>query len=157
MRYNKNNRPDRRKDEASEQEIGQQFFEKEMIFTPSVNMHMFSTIPNSAGLNRFGIVSDGANPGYNPTQTQMILGLMNPWNDARNIQAESTKPETPNLVVTPRSPTRIGISFDVSSLPSDAEITSASLNLTVSSSRNWKDNPVLSDQETSIGTNIENT
>jgi hypothetical protein len=66
--------------------------------------------------------------------TQVPIGLLNPWNDGEDAPLEGGRLGT---LIQVRSPTRTAMAFNLSSLPANAQITDAKLNLTVANSRNW--------------------
>ena len=64
-----------------------------------------------------------------PSSAQSIpIGFINPWNDGANIQFTSTEQS-----VAPRTPTRAVLSFNISEIPQNSTIVSASLNIGVES------------------------
>lgn len=66
--------------------------------------------------------------------TQVPIGLLNPWNDGEDAPPEGGMLGT---LIQVRSPTRTAMAFNLTSLPANAEITEAKLNLTVANKRNW--------------------
>jgi len=67
--------------------------------------------------------------------TQVPIGLLNPWNDGEDAPSEGSGGL--GTVIQVRSPTRTAMAFNLTSLPANAEITEAKLNLTVANKRNW--------------------
>ena len=72
----------------------------------------------------------------NELANQVPIGLLNPWNDGEDIHPDSSGGlGTTNIAN--RSPTRVAMAFNLSSLPANAQIIDAKLNLTVANKRNW--------------------
>lgn len=75
-----------------------------------------------------------ANPDFK-TLPQMAIGLLNPWDDGHD------RPDNAGPLAAqtrPRTPTRIAMAFNLASLPTNAQIIDAKLNLTVTANkRNW--------------------
>lgn len=65
---------------------------------------------------------------------EMAIALLNPWDDGHD------RPDNlpgQNQQTRPRSPTRIAMAFNLQSLPTNAQILDAKLNLTVTRQREW--------------------
>lgn len=74
------------------------------------------------------------NPSFE-TLPEMAIALLNPWDDGHdrpdNLPGQITQQTKP------RSPTRIAMAFNLQSLPTNAQILDAKLNLTVTRQREW--------------------
>jgi hypothetical protein len=94
-------------------------------YAPSVGNDRWNQIPNS-----------NQSPFSPQTASQLVVGLMNPWNHA---DASNYPPNEGTLttVIEPRTPTRTAIGFDLSGIPANATITQANLNLTVAQTNEW--------------------
>lgn len=84
------------------------------------------TIPNELRLTF-------TNPSFE-TLPEMAIGLLNPWDDGHDRPNDDGPFGFPTK---PRTPTRIGMAFNLQSLPTNAQITDAKLNLTVTRQRDW--------------------
>lgn len=115
-------------------ETGETYTEYEMIVLPKFDTFIFHQPPlsptSSENWNQRwnGVLQGAANP---ETSQEIPIGLLNPWNDGG-------PPSGPlAITVAPRTPTRSIVSFDLSAVPTSANITDARLNLTVSSKTYW--------------------
>jgi hypothetical protein len=99
-----------------------------LIVLPTFDTFIFHN-PTTQGSDRWDELSQGT-PN---TSTSLIVGLLNPLNDA-NDQPPSGSFSTP---VAPRTPTRTILAYGLTGLPANASIISATLNLTVNGTRAW--------------------
>jgi len=81
-----------------------------------------------------GLRLTSANPNFN-TLPEMAIGLLNPWDDGHDRPDNSGSPFAQQT--RPRTPTRIAMGFNLSALPTNAQITDAKLNLTITNKRDW--------------------
>lgn len=66
---------------------------------------------------------------------EMAIGLLNPWDDGHDRPDNSGSPFAQQT--RPRTPTRIAMAFNLSALPTNAQITDAKLNLRITNKRDW--------------------
>lgn len=80
-----------------------------------------------------GLRLTAENPDFK-TLPEMAIGLLNPWDDGHDRPDNGFPLSQPTR---PRTPTRIAMAFNLQNLPTNALITDAKLNLTVSNKRDW--------------------
>lgn len=77
------------------------------------------------------------NPSFE-TLPEMAIALLNPWDDGHDRpDNKNTQPGQATAQTKPRTPTRIAMAFNLQSLPTNAQILDAKLNLTVTRKRQW--------------------
>jgi hypothetical protein len=74
------------------------------------------------------------NPSFE-TLPEMAIALLNPWDDGHDRPDNLPGPITQQTKS--RSPTRIAMAFNLQSLPTNAQILDAKLNLTITRQREW--------------------
>jgi hypothetical protein len=111
----------------------------EIILIPSFDTFIWhSSIP---GNDRWSNALEVGDQSQAPFSPQLPIGLLNPWNDYNDQGSGGLLPpgSGPSTTLAVRTPTRIVMGFDLSGVPTAANITEATLMLTVSSSENWTD------------------
>lgn len=108
---------------GSSGETGPQTIEKEIFLLPTFDTFIFHNPIGSPGGDRWNVLTSGLLPDQS---TQIPIGYLNPWNDGSMVAA--------NQLIAPRTPTRGVFSYDLSQVPAGANILSASMNLSISSS-----------------------
>lgn len=112
--------------------------DREIILIPTFDTFIWhSSVP---GNDRWGDSIQVFNQNEAKFSPQLPIGLLNPWND-HNDQPSGLLPPggPPTSTLAVRTPTRIVMGFDMTGVPTAANITEATLSLTVSSSENWVD------------------
>lgn len=111
-----------------------QFIDSEIIVIPEFDTFYYHNPPSAFADDRW--IDTSVSPvGGNLEQAKEVpIGLLNPWNDGEDQPAEGG-PISP--VIRVRTPTRAAMTFNLSSLPANAQITDAKLNLTVANKRDW--------------------
>ena len=106
-----------------------QTVESEIIVIPEFDTFIYHDASPSAN-DKFG----GTGIINGPNDTQVPVGLLNPWNDG-----EDMGPDTGSFTQTypVRTPIRAVMAFNLSSLPAGCQVIDAILNLTVANKRNW--------------------
>lgn len=103
---------------------------KELILLPTFDTYFFHQPLNIPGGDRWNAINPRPSP---DVSTQLIVGLLNPWNDGINIPGGGPF----DALVAPRTPTRSVLSYDLTQLPTGVNVQSANLNLTVAGNSFW--------------------
>lgn len=110
-----------------------QFTDGEVIVIPEFDTFYYHN-PTSTFADRWTEVFP--NLGNLEQAEEVPIGLLNPWNDGEDQPSESSAFGF-GTVIPVRTPTRAAMTFNLSSLPANAQIIDAKLNLTVASKRDW--------------------
>lgn len=108
----------------------QNFVEGEIIIIPEFDTFYWHN-PLGAADARWEFIGNA-----NELASEVPVGLLNPWNDGEDIPPD-TSGEFGTTNIANRSPTRAAMAFNLSSLPANAQIIDAKLNLTVANKRDW--------------------
>jgi hypothetical protein len=111
----------------------QQTTDSEIIVIPEFDTFYWHN-PTGPADDRWNGTPVLPNGGNFEQATQVPIGLLNPWNDGEDAPLEGGRLGT---LIQVRSPTRTAMAFNLTSLPANAEIREAKLNLTVANKRNW--------------------
>lgn len=109
-----------------------QFTDGEVIVIPEFDTFYYHNPSSALGDDRWTEVFP--NLGNLEQAKEVPIGLLNPWNDGEDQPLEGGAFGT---VIQVRTPTRAAMTFNLSSLPPNAQIMDARLNLTVASKRDW--------------------
>lgn len=124
----------------------QNFTESEVIVIPEFDT-MFLHEPPSLATGTIERWRDGISVNSVPSELnldvhssfnlmpEMAIALLNPWDDGHDRPDLSGGPVAQQT--RPRTPTRIAMAFNLQSLPTNAQILDAKLNLTVTRERYW--------------------
>jgi hypothetical protein len=124
----------------------QNFVDGEVIVIPEFDT-MFLHEPPSIATQTIERWRDGASVNSVPSELnldvhssfnlmpEMAIALLNPWDDGHDRPDNSGSPFAQQT--RPRTPTRIAMAFNLSALPTNAQITDAKLNLTITNKRDW--------------------
>ena len=108
---------------------------KELILLPTFDTYFFHEPLSTPGGDRWNAINPRPSP---DVSTQLIVGLLNPWNDGSNIPTGGGGPGGGfDILVAPRTPTRSVLSYDLTQLPTGVNVQSANLNLTVAGNSFW--------------------
>lgn len=110
-----------------------QFTDGEVIVIPEFDTFYYHNPPSTSGDDRWTEVFP--NLGDLEQAQEVPIGLLNPWNDGEDQPSEGSGGF--GTVIQNRTPTRAAMAFNLSSLPPNAQIIDAKLNLTVASKRDW--------------------
>jgi len=112
----------------------QNFVDGEIIVIPEFDTFYWHN-PTQAADDRW-IGEIGEIGGNYETASEVPVGLLNPWNDGADIPSDSSGGVGTSNIQN-RTPTRAAMAFNLSTLPANAQIIDAKLNLTVANKRDW--------------------